>query len=91
MTVGSNKVFRSRRASLCALVAAGFCAILVALPGCGFWTGRSLLVGLPPPPRAEGAEASFRVDGHPVRVLALPTGVVTIKGCHAVGCLPELP
>ena len=60
----------------------------LVLPGC-FFIGRARLADLPPQRSGELRQVTLHVDGQPVRVIAAQTGVVSIKGCHHEGCLPE--
>lgn len=44
---------------------------------------------LPVSPRHAVVTIDRTLDGVPVRIHAIPTGFVQIKGCHHEGCLPE--
>jgi len=46
----------------------------------GLHVGRARLLGLPPVRAGAPQEATLHVDGRPVRVVAIPTGTVSIKG-----------
>ncbi len=47
------------------------------------------LANLPPIRSAAPTETTLHVDGKPVRIIALQTGSVTIKGAHYEGSLPD--
>jgi N-acyl homoserine lactone hydrolase len=55
----------------------------------GLMIGRSRLARLPPVRGGAPIEATLHLRGKPVRVIAVQTGTVSIKGCHHDGCLPE--
>lgn len=61
----------------------------VVLMGGGFAIGRMRLAGLDPLRAGAPVEVTLHVGGEPVRVIAVPTGTVSIKGCHHDGCLPD--
>ena len=54
-----------------------------------FCKGSDALAAMPASLIRPTSETVVKVNGSPVRVLSIPTGTVSIKSCHAVGCLPE--
>lgn len=69
---------------------AGFmlAALLLLMFG-GIMIGRARLAGLPALRSGPPVEVTLQIAGQPVRVIAVQTGTVSIKGCHHDGCLPE--
>lgn len=69
--------------------------VRLALAGVGLLVGMAgcvLARGAPPrggEQRPQPVRVSLTLDGQPITVHALPTGFVTVKGCHYTGCLPE--
>jgi glyoxylase-like metal-dependent hydrolase (beta-lactamase superfamily II) len=73
-------------AMLSALVAG---STLVYLGVRGFEAGKRSLEALPSAKMPAVRKILGHKDGIPLSVLAIPTGSVSVKSCHAVGCLPE--
>jgi N-acyl homoserine lactone hydrolase len=68
--------------------AIGLFAVIFMLVGCGV-VGCIRLANLPPIRSAAPTETTLHIAGKPVRIIALQTGSVTIKGAHHEGWLPE--